>query len=652
MKFLLDHNRIEDYRLFLKAKALPRFRCRGAMCEVPDEYAHLLGVQVDRTNDGAKYRPLNGLFDYQRDIAKLAIRKRKFAVFMEPGYGKTLIDFEYARHAIAATGKRCLIVAPLMVVRQMIEEHERFYPKAKWPLEQVHAAGLQDWLSGDGQAFGITNYEAIREGLTPGNLGALILSESSMLKSMYGKWGTRLIELGRGLEWKLCETGTPAPNDRIEFANHAVFLDAFPTVNSFLARYFVNRGQTQERWEIKSHALSAFYRELSHWCIFVTNPATYGWKDNTDTIPPIHVHIHDIELTDAQREAVYNLTGKLFLDEAGGITKRAKLSRISKGDHNGKAIDTRKPEFVRNLIASWPDESTIIWCRHNAEQDALERMFPDAASIAGKTPYDVREILLDWFLGRICTCERQRRIASTCKRTTAKTSTDGISERQSSKPSTTPSDVPCTRPMETCNRKSEPKSEIGRPRTRKSVLRNDSKCTDSLQTNTGDCSPSKAAAAPYAEGPILETSGVPDCTSTIATTQDECEDFCATSATGPSDTFTTIPSGVNGQQCTCGGSPKSRILLSKADVLGFGLNLQVATRHVFNSISDSYEDFWQALKRSNRVGSSIPLNAHIPLTEVERPMLENTLRKMTRVQSDNEEQERIFKSNGVIEWTF
>jgi hypothetical protein len=36
-----------------------------------------------------------------------------------------------------------------------------------------------------------------------------------MLKSHYGEYGTRLIQLGRGLKWKLCATGTPAPNDRI-----------------------------------------------------------------------------------------------------------------------------------------------------------------------------------------------------------------------------------------------------------------------------------------------------------------------------------------------------------------------------------------------------------------------------------------------------
>ena len=51
-----------------------------------------------------EYVPIPGLFDYQRDIAALAIRKRKFAVFADCGLGKTLILLEFARHAVSLGG--------------------------------------------------------------------------------------------------------------------------------------------------------------------------------------------------------------------------------------------------------------------------------------------------------------------------------------------------------------------------------------------------------------------------------------------------------------------------------------------------------------------------------------------------------------------
>jgi hypothetical protein len=67
------------------------------------------------------------------------------------------------------------------------------------------------------------------------------------------------------------------------------------------------------------------------------------------------------------------------------------------------------------------------------------------------------------------------------------------------------------------------------------------------------------------------------------------------------------------------------------------------TRQVFSGLQDSYEEFYQAVKRSNRVGSTRPLNVHIPVTEIERPMIENVLRKARGCSTDTEEQERIFK---------
>ena len=86
-----------------------------------------------------------------------------------------------------------------------------------------------------------------------------------------------------------------------------------------------------------------------------------------------------------------------------------------------------------------------------------------------------------------------------------------------------------------------------------------------------------------------------------------------------------------------------KVLISKPKILGFGLNLQVCTRQVFSGLKDSYEEYYQAVKRSNRIGSSRPLHVHIPVTELEVPFVDNVLRKAGRVESDTAEQEVLFK---------
>ena len=488
MQVNLDPTSTADYERFIRIKQLPSWSIRGRTATFPDEYAEQIGIGRGSVRT-VKWKPAEFLFDYQRDIATAAIQKRKYAVFADCGLGKTNIILEFAQAAMQAMAGGVLIVSPLMVIEQTIEECHRFYPTVE--IKQVHAAELQAYLNTarNNQTIAITNYEAIRSELRcPRPLGALILDESSMLKSHYGKWGTRLIELGRGVEWKLCCTGTPAPNDRIEYANHAVFLGAAPTVNAFLATYFVNRGQTQERWSLKKHAVPAFYRSLSHWCIFLTKPSVYGWTDKTDEIPPIKVHIHDVALTEQQRSIVMEETQSMFVTEMGGIGQRSVLGQISKGQYRGAPISTNKPAYIRALVGTWPSESTIIWCIYNPEQNRIAAQFPEAANISGSTGHDERMRLLERFKA----------------------------------------------------------GEI-------------------------------------------------------------------------------------------------KVMITKPKILGFGLNLQIATRQVFSGLQDSYESFYQAVKRSNRIGSRYPLNVHIPVTEAEQVMVANVLRKAERVTQDAEEQERIFK---------
>ena len=480
----------ESYQQFLKVRGLPQYRIAGRRAYVPEEYASLLGLTPERADD-VDYQPSPFLFDYQRDISRLAIRKRKFAIFADCGLGKWLMICEFVRHAVAVTGKRALIVMPLLCIQQQIDETAKFYGDSL-PVDQVASGDVGEWLAQPGSGIGLTNYECFRNEIPQGNLGVLVLDESSTLAQHYGKYSQGCINLGKGIEWKLSATGTPAPNDRIEYASQAVFLDVTRTTNQFMARYFINRGQTQNRWELKPHAIRPFYRDLSHWCIFLSNPAVYGWKDNTENIPPIHVSIERVDLTEDQRAAVQSETGCLFANELGGITSRSKMARIAKGIGNSQ-ISTNKPAYIKKLVSSFKKESTIIWCKYNEEQEQMEKLFPKAASISGSTPVPKRHELIAEF---------------------------------------------------------------------------------------------KAG--------------------------------------------------------------KRRILISKPEIMGYGLNLQICTRMVFSGLQDSYLLYYQAVKRANRVGSSKPLRVHIPVTEIEEPMIDTVLRKASRVQEDTETQEKLFKELGRV----
>lgn len=80
-----------------------------------------------------------------------------------------------------------------------------------------------------------------------------------------------------------------------------------------------------------------------------------------------------------------------------------------------------------------------------------------------------------------------------------------------------------------------------------------------------------------------------------------------------------------------------RVLVSKPSIAGFGLNLQHAAHQVFVGIGDSYEAYYQAIRRSWRFGQTQPVDVHVVVSELEADIVQNVKRK-ERASTDMTEQ--------------
>jgi DNA modification methylase len=72
---------------------------------------------------------------------------------------------------------------------------------------------------------------------------------------------------------------------------------------------------------------------------------------------------------------------------------------------------------------------------------------------------------------------------------------------------------------------------------------------------------------------------------------------------------------------------KNRIIISKPRISGFGMNWQNCHNTVFVGLSDSYEQFYQAVRRHWRFGQKKEVHVHIVITEEEGQVLQNIQRK-------------------------
>ena len=68
-------------------------------------------------------------------------------------------------------------------------------------------------------------------------------------------------------------------------------------------------------------------------------------------------------------------------------------------------------------------------------------------------------------------------------------------------------------------------------------------------------------------------------------------------------------------------------LITKPKIAGLGLNFQSSARMAFVGLSDSYEQYYQCIRRQYRYGQTRIVRAHIVLSEIESQIADNVARK-------------------------
>ena len=285
------------------------------------------------------------LFPFQKFIVKRALKAGKYAVFADCGLGKTLMQLEWAYNVTIYTGKRVLILAPLVVVEQTKREAAKF----NIPVDFIDA----------------DNYEQL-DNIDCSIYGGVVLDESSILKNFEGATKKLIIDSFRTTQYKLACTATPSPNDPMELGNHSEFLDVMSR-NEMLAMYFVHDGGETAKWRIKGHATKLFYQFVGTWAIMLNSPGDIGFKMDGYELPSLN--IIEKQIITPKRE-----NGQLFNDAIISATNFNSELRLTK---------TERLNEVVKIVNENPDENFIIWIKHNDEGDMLKKLLPGAIEVKG-----------------------------------------------------------------------------------------------------------------------------------------------------------------------------------------------------------------------------------------------------------------------------
>lgn len=314
------------------------------------------------------------LFDFQKYIVRKALRNGKYAIFADCGLGKTLMQLEWANQIVRNTAMPVLILCPLAVAAQTIEEGEKFGIK----VDHYSNNSINETFPN----IQIINYDQI-DNITAYQFAGVVLDESSILKNVTGATKQKILEMFSKTPYKLCCTATPSPNDDMEICNHAEFLGQGKS-SQILSMYFTHDGGETQQWRLKGHARRRFWNFVKTWSCFVSNPYDLGFDGSQYNLPKLN--LIDVEVQSPIK------SGRLFNDINVNATNFNQSLRETK---------TERMNQVIQILNDNPNDQFIVWIKQNEEGDYLSDILSDFREVRGNdSPEKKERDLMDFAHGK------------------------------------------------------------------------------------------------------------------------------------------------------------------------------------------------------------------------------------------------------------
>ena len=316
-----------------------------------------IGIAAKPINTNAKAHQIAAL--------EFALARGKSAVFLDTGLGKSFIELEFARQCAEETGKPSLILTPLAVAGQMVREGQKFGIDARQIREQSEV----------GQGVMVANYERLAK-LDPDAFGAVILDESSILKSYAGKTRAIIQDAFKDTVFKLAATATPSPNDHTELGNHAEFLGVMRQ-QEMLSKWFINDTSTaSQEWRLKGHAAEDFWAFVASWSRCATLPSDLGGDDTGYILPDVVRTIHEVQADRMESVA----QGMLF-----------RIPEMSATSFHEEKRLTLRHRCEKTAALANHDKPVTVWCETNEESTLLAKLVNGAVEVRGDLDPDEKE---------------------------------------------------------------------------------------------------------------------------------------------------------------------------------------------------------------------------------------------------------------------
>jgi SNF2 family DNA or RNA helicase len=328
------------------------------------------------------------LADHQEEAVRLMIERRKLAVFLGPGTGKTFIMTSYL---LTRKPKVALLITPAKVVNQIYNETKDFLEPAGF---EITIKDIEDFKpKPDKYNLIITNIEQIANIYLAYDWDTILIDESHNSKGFNNTLQIRLKALTDLTKEVYLFTGTPQDRTKFEIISQlSIFSDAF--INPKGKGLFLNRFFLLDDYGTPKDTKANRVKELDQ----MISSVSYGYRsEDILELPPredILVKVKVITPLFKQLmkdEVIETELGDIIADSSAAM--RMKLKQMLGGfvilDNKQIAhIDSEKPEALRRIVA--PLSDGIIYTFFDEEQfiaaNVLRKLGKSFVKVNGKTP--------------------------------------------------------------------------------------------------------------------------------------------------------------------------------------------------------------------------------------------------------------------------
>ena len=356
---------------------------------------------------------------YQKAGAAHLFQNRAATLWLDPGYGKTMITL-HAFKALWEMGlaKHMLVVAPKRVMQTVwAQEIDNWSSLQGLRAARLHGTKKEKWLKRTDVNVWVINYEGLpwlakmaKEGKVPFKFDVIVFDEIRRMKNAQGKRFKAVRPMAALAGWVWGATGTPGANGLLDLFGQFLILDGGEALGTRITRFrhdYFELGFDGFTWIPRPGAREAIEAKIGHMVYRVT--------DMID-VPEFVMDPRVITLEPDARSK-YNTMKKDLITEIGdgalleaanaavlyGKLKQMAQGRVYDADRNVIHIHDAKQEALEDLVDELGDEQLLIAYEYNHDLEQIRAVLGDDIPYLGSGVSEARaiEIVDQWNAGQI-----------------------------------------------------------------------------------------------------------------------------------------------------------------------------------------------------------------------------------------------------------